>query len=466
MKKFIKILLLFGIFSFSNAFAAYNSLGISDSAEIRGALIEEWFEAPLYAVRDYKPVLYKNNNDEVFQVKLEESDSYYSIIVAPEIEMSIDIYTDEGITTEIQKAYPSDAQGSWVLIKDKKTEEPIHIRYYFLRNSEVYIQFSPFRKSSLSDLVIFGGYAAKGVPTGLPFDFFYTASIEDVMSVTKTNIPWNYVQVEIERYESVRQMAAVIKETLPDIVFLDSAMYDENGDLVNVFTGNPITQADFANAGMEFDETKLYLSSAGFLKWVADGLVEPITGGQLRREALITPTVQVKENGYQGTLSRNYNLFFGLNWVRNLASAIVSVYTGSKYLYDNSGVDVTIQPFASEVSHNKTSNALTFVSDSGYTIGGLKTLFYVLATTDPETFYLGAIREIDRTVTPEVKAFNECVIFMPYFETNGRFSCFVFIDGKELSLDQFCQIYAENFVYLTKVKSSERFYPTKKNLKD
>lgn len=462
MKRLFSLLFILGFFTLFPLFSAYNSLSIPDSAEIRSGLIEEWFDAPLFALRDYKPTVLQNNNNENFQVRLEESDTYFSIIIGPETQIAVDIYTDKGMTTEVQTVYPADAQGSWMLIRDKKTGKPIRIRYYFLRNSEVYIQFSPSGKITLADLVIFGGYAAKGVSTGLPFEYFYTASIEDVLNATKTKLPWQYVQIEVERYDSVKQMAAVIKENLPKITYFDKAMYDENGDLVNTFSGAPLTSADFAAAGIEYDDSKLYLSSTGFLKWVADGLVEPITGGYLRREALLTPTVQVKENGYQGILSQNYNLFFGLNWVRNLASAVVSVYTGSKYLYDVSGVDVTIQPFATEISHNKTANTVTFVSDSGYTVEGLKTLFYVLAATDPETFYLGAIRETDRSVSPEIKAFNECVIFMPYFETNGGFSCFVFIDGRELSLEQFCQIYSDAFVYLTKVKSSERFYPTTK----
>jgi len=455
MKKRFGLLLLLTVISISPLFAAYNSLGIPDSSEIRSELVEEWFEAPLSVVRNYKSRVYYNFNGDIFQVRLEESDSFYSIIVSPKTNIQVEVYSDTGKTVEEQVAYPYDAAGSFVLIKDKKTDEPLRIRYYFLKNSEVFIQFTPNGKMGLTDLVIFGGYAAKGISTGVPFEKFYSTSFEEVMNYTKSKIPWNYVTIAIERYDSVRQMAAIIRNALPNIVYCDNAMYDEDGNLVNILTGKPLSIEDY-------DDSKIYLSSAGFLKWVADGLVEPITGGQLRREALLTETVKVKEVGYQGVLSQTYNLFFGLNWVRNLASAVVSVYTGSKYLYFESGVDVTVQPFATEMAHNKTANSVTFVSDSGYSVAGLKTLFYVLAATDPETFYFGSIRQTDRTVTPEVKAFNECVIFMPYFETNGAFSCFVFMNGREMTLEQFCQRYGEEFVYLTKVKSSERFYPLTK----
>ena len=436
-------------------FAAYNHFGIPDSSEIRRDLVENWFEAPLESVRQNRPEVYYNSSGDIFQVRLEEADSFFSIFVAPKAVMSVDVYSDEGKTTEEHVVYPGDVPGSWVLIRDKKTGKPLRIRYYFLQNSEVFIQFSPYGKIALADLVIFGCYAAKGVSTGIPFEKFYSASIEEAYSITKTKLPWRYVQIELERFQGTKQMAAVIREQLPNIIYTENAMYDENGDLVHLLTGKK-----FDSSLLEDD--KIYLSSQGFLKWVADGLVEPITGGQLKREPLLEETVHVKETGRQGILSQDYNLYFSLNWIRNLASAVVSVNTGTKYLFNQSGVDVTIEPFAAEITSNKTSNSVTFIQDSGYLTANIKTLFYILAATEPETIYFAAVRRIDRSVVPEVKAFNECVLFMPYFETNGSFSCFVFMNGRELTLDEFCRRYSDDFVYLTKVKASERFYPYSK----
>ena len=53
-------------------------------------------------------------------------------------------------------------------------------------------------------------------------------------------------------------------------------------------------------------------SGAGFLKWIADGIIEPITGGRLKREPLILQTVEYKDIGYQGILSESYALSFSL----------------------------------------------------------------------------------------------------------------------------------------------------------
>ncbi len=436
-------------------FAAYNRLGIPDSAEIREGLEESWFTAPLSEVRSNQPEIRTNNNGEKFQIRLEESDTSFNIFVAPHAVIKVNVFSDTGMYVEEQDLYPGDAAGSWVLIRDKRTGKPLRIRYYFLKNSEVFIQFTPQGKIALADLVIFGHYASRGVPTGMPFEKFYSASFEDVMTITETKIPWNYVLIDPQIYHSVKQMCAVIRENLPSITIIPDAMYDEKKELVYISTGKKIENIEKDDKS----EKKLFLSSAGFVKWIADGLVEPISGGILRREPLIKETVSVKDNGRQGILSQKYDLFFSLNWVRNLASAVVSVYSGKNYLFNQSGVDVTLNPFASSITEKGVANTVTFVENSGYTVAVLNSLLYVLAAIEPGTFYLGAIRGRDRTVSPEIMAFNECVAFFPYFLDDGAFACNVFMNGREMTLENFCYYYADDFVYLTRVKSSERFFP-------
>ena len=456
MKKFI--LMIAGLLLLSPLFARYNRLGIPDSSEIREGLEEAWFTAPLSQVRLNQPEIRANENGQKFQIRLEESESSFNVFVAPHAVIKVNVYSDKGMYTEEQDLYPGDAAGSWDLIRDKRSGKPLRIRYYFLKDSEVFIQFTPQGKIALADLVIYGNYAARGVPTGMPFEKFYSASFEDVMDITETKLPWSYVLSDPQLYHSVKQMAAVIREKLPQITLVEDAMYDESSELVHISTGKKFENPDNSDKS-ENSEKKLLLSSAGFVKWIADGLVEPLSGGLLKREPLIKETVSIKDNGRQGVLSQKYDLFFSLNWVRNLASAVISVYAGKTYLSNKSGVDVTINPIASSITEKGVANTVTFVDNSGYTVPVLYSLLYVLANTEAGSFYLGAIRGRDRTVTPEVMAFNECVVFFPYFQDDGGFACNVFLNGREMSLEDFCYFYAEDFVYLTRVKSSERFFP-------
>lgn len=451
MKK-VLVLLSALVVSGVSLFASYNSIGVPDSSEIREKLAERWFEAPLSSVRQNLPEVYFNEAGQKFQVRLEETNDTFNIFVSPSAEINVTVYSSSGITTEKQEVFPGDSAGSFVLVRDKKTEKPIRARYYFMKNNEVFVQITPGQKTALADMIIYGNYAARGVPTGVPFAKFYEISFEDLMNVTKTKLPWKYVTPDLDVYHSVQQMIAVIKEKLPHIMIADDAMYDENKQLIHISSGNKFTQKDL-------DEDKLYLSSAGFVKWIADGLVEPIAGGRLKRAPLIAETVSVKDNGHQGVLSKRYNLFFGLDWVRNLASAVISVQNGRTYLFNQSGVDVKINPFASVVTDTGVANTVTFIEDSGYNADVLKSLLYVLAATEPGNIYFGAIRATDRTVSPEVKYFSECCAFFPYFLEDGSFQCSVFMNGRQMLIDDFLLLHTEDFIYLTRVKSDERFFP-------
>ena len=433
-------------------FADYNSWGIPDSSEIRKGLKERWFEASLEDVRMNLPEIYDNDAGQKFQVRLEESDLTYMIFVAPCATINVKVYSNKGMSYEQQEIYPGEAPGSWVLVRDKKTNKPIRIRWYFSVDSDIYVQFTPYGRTAVADLLIYGNYASKGASTGIPFDKLYEISFADVMKMTAISLPWKYVTVDGDKFGSVLQMAGMIQKNLGRVMFVQNAMYDEDGKLIQITNGKAF---DTENQ----DPEKLYLSSAGFVKWIADGLVEPIAGTKLKRAPLVKETVTVKENGYQGVLSQKYNLFFALDWIRNLAAAITSVNNGKVYMYNEAGTDVTINPFAATISGAGTVNTVTFIEDTGYNVSVLKSLLYVLAATESGNFYFGAIRETDKTITPEIKVFNDCVAFFPYFSSNGSFGCFVYMNGKQISLDDFCMIYPDAYIYLTRARASKDFYP-------
>lgn len=446
-RKYILCILLLLMF-ISPVFAAYNNYGIPDSSEFRKTLVEKWFEAPLESVRLNTPEIFSNGAGQKFQVSLEETDTTYNILVAAATTLKMNIITESGTTEKEQEIFLGDIPGSWVLIKDKKTDKPIRIRYYFASDSEVYVQFSPKGRTATADMMIYGHYAAKGISTGVPFNSFYTTSFDDVVKLTERALPWKYVNVKNNSYDFVLQMAGMIQKRLNSIVITDDYMFDETG-MVKISDGKPVAVEN---------DGKLYLSSAGFIKWIADGLVEPIAGSKIKRKPLLEETVDFKNIGHQGTISTNkeLSLYFSLNWIRNLSAAIISVQTEKNYRYFNSGVDVTVNPFSSSIN---SKNTVTFIENNGYNPAVLKPLLYVLAATQPGIVYFGAIRETDRTAKPELKVFNECAAFLPYFDTNGKFRCFVFYKGRQIELNDFCLYYKDAFVYLTKVRSDERFFP-------
>lgn len=448
--KFFLFGLLFFLF-FSSVYAEYNRDGIPDSSEIRQSLEQTWFYAPLSNVRMNKAEIRTNRIGEKFQVRLEETEKDFAIFVSPHTKMEVDVYTEDGMHTEIQDVYPGDSKGSWVLIKDKKTGNPLRIRFYFTNNSEVYVQFFPLKDMAYADFVIYNCYASRSIPTGIPFKKFYTASFAQVKKWTESKLPWKYDNVSSDDYLEILQMIGVIREKLPELLFIENACYDEEGKPVYISNGK-----ERLLKPEEIDKTTL--SSAGFLKWIIDGINEPLTGSYLKLSPLTEETVSYSENGHYGITNSKFAISFTLDWTRNLAAAISSVRTKHFFTYKDSGVDVKEEFFSAQITEDGIKSVAGYIKDSGYETENLKAILYALSSIEPWTFYLAAVRETVK-VSPEIKVFNECAAIFPYFDSKQKFNVAVFKDCAEVDFDSFCSRFSESTVHLVKVQTAKEFYP-------
>lgn len=441
----------------ASVFALYNRQGIPDSSEIRQNLVESWFTAPVDVVRAKVPELHRNNVGTVFQVRSEEDGSQLMIVVAPRQKIAVDMYSGGQVSASTVDVYPVTASGSWVLHRDIKSGNPLFIRYYFASEPEVYMQMNFSNHKVLADFVVFDGYAARGVPVGIPFQRLYKASFLEVFDLTESTLPWNYMNIMPALYHPVQQMIAVIRENLDRITVLEDAAYDENGEPIYISTGKQRIESPEVQ-----DQQGLALSSAGFLKWIVDGLVVPVAGGYTRLDPLLAPTVQFRQGSFAEAVGEEYAVSFSLDWTRNLAAAVLSIYSGRNFYYNTSGCDVQIEPFSAEIDEfGKLSNSLGYLKDTGYRVNTIKGLLYVLAATEPGKMYLGAVRQSHRPSvdSPEVQFFTEAVAIFPYFDGYGQFQVVIFEGGKELSLETFMDRYKDSYVHLARINASERFFP-------
>ncbi|MCQ2610514.1 MAG: hypothetical protein MJ169_02090 [Treponema sp.] len=465
MKK-IFCLLLIAFFPLC-VFAQYNNFGVKDSSEIRKEIAAQWFFADLDSIRQNNNQIRKNTVGESFYISLEEYENVFMVYVVPQVKSRVDVYDATGMHTSEEGVYPVEGQGAWLLCRDKKSGDPLYVRYYFTNTPQVYLEFHPYKNSCTVDLMIFGCFASKGVPLGIPFERVLTLSFSELQQMTNRKLPWKYTNPDLSRYDGSKVMMQTIRQNLKKIAFEEGAMYNEYGKSVSVFTGNPHI-CDKANS------EKLVLSSCGFVKWVVDGLVYPVAGSYLKREPLLTETVHYKENGLQGTLQEKRRTSFSLDFTRNLAAADLSVRMGKTYLYKDSAVDVNFSPFSAVKTKNGIVNLAGYFKDSGYKPEVLKALFYVLAVSDPQYCYLGAFRQTDRNAfdrkkagegNAEIKVFNEACVFFPYFDTNGQFKIAVFYDGQEVGFDEIIGNLVktgDSFVHLTRVKTNTVYYPQEK----
>ena len=456
--RFVIIFTILLCFFSTQAFTEYYGRDIPDSSEIRKSLVERWFTSDLKYLRLEESQVYKTSAGEVFQVRLEEFDDSFAVIVAPRQPMLVDLISSRDKRTVTLDIYPSDLAGSWILFRDKKTGLPISIRYYFHQNSEIYVEFrcqgnSKMKKETgkvFADFIIFGMYAVRSLPVGLNFSQLYSLSFSDVVEATRESLPWEYSEIETYLYDGSLQMIGFIREKLEKMQHQDDACYDGEQNPVKISDGE--SRKEIAKDG------GVSVDSAGFVKWIVDGLVVPIAGSNLELEPLKMPTVTLRSGSRADALSDKYNLYFSLDWTRNLAAAYLSVTSGNTYTFKNSGCEVRITPFASQLTVDGVKSVPVYMQDSGYSVDVLKALFYILAVTEPDKFYLGALRETG-DLEPENIFYNRCVAFFPYFDANGIFSVAVFEDGKEMTIEQFMEVNPNIFVNLVRLRSSERFYP-------
>lgn len=453
-------------------FAVFSPIGVPDSSDIRATLVETWFEAPFEMVRENPAKIIAARDKNIFEIRAEENEEIFAIVIAPQTQETFNVYTSGGMKKEMHDMYFADSPGGWVLVRSKKTGLPVSVRFYFCSDSSVFVEMKPDSRDvsrTNASFIVYNMYAARDMPLHIPFSRVYGASLSDLMTWTRRTLPWDYADIHSDLYHSILQMVAVIREALPELKYKHDLMLDERGNQILISTGEPYTEESYIAANQEYiavngyedddDENKIKLSSGGFVKWICDGLVTPIAGGGLFRKPLIERTVNHRTTSFQGVLSEIYNLSFALDWTRHLASAVRSVESNHELHYPDSGVDVSIEPFSTEITEQGLRRATGYMSNTGHAVRELASLLYVLAITDPGKWYLGALQEIDRSVTPEVHVFNNCVAFFPYIDSDGKFQCAVFANCDEIDLMRFVSVYKENFIHLSRVNSSDFFFP-------
>lgn len=441
------------------AYADFNRAGIPDSAEVRRKVVESWLTAPIDTLKTKNPELHENEAQKIFQIRTSEGLDSISVIVAPQsfIEMTV---VKGGQSTVLTTAeYPACSPGSWILYRDRQTGKPVKIEVYFNADAGVYIQLYPEGNKTFADMLVYNSFLARGVPLGVPFAKLYTASFEDICRWTAKTLPWNKVSVVPGQYREVLQMVQVIREKLPLMDYAEDACYSAEGQLYSILKNKPFTVTDSEGNSVEpEDNGRLTLSSAGFVKWVADGIIEPYLGKGSDIAAIEQQTVEFSPVGKNGIISQNSNLSFHLDWIRNLASLAMSARTHRDVNWKTGGIDVNIRPFAGELINGKIHKSSGYIEDTGYEVARMKSLLYVLGVTEPAWFYAGAVKRFSK-IKPDEFVFDDCLVFFPYFDDNGKFDCIVFTRNQEISLSDFIRMNEDCYIHLERIKTSDFFYP-------
>lgn len=345
-------------------------------------------------------------------------------------------------------------RGTWVLTRNLRDGSPRSIKIFPTNDSSIYILFTPLQNNFTSSKTLVDVYGynfafAKNVNIGLPITRLYTMPLSHIADLTKASLPWDLLFLEPQNSVDVESMVAEIREKLSSLVYLDDGAFDEFKIPVYIETGKPQNHEDVRAAAQTGQDLKTItggVNCSGFVKWIADGIVRPRVGSGIKIDSLKHKTSS-PETLFTEPYRVQRDLFFGLDWIRNLASAIVSSDIKKTLTPDVSGVDITINVLPEGAGYKK---------DVGYKVEELLPLLYYLAVHEPGHIYFGALSR--ERGDPLLRQYHHVAAFFPWIDATAQFRLVIFESAVETDSDIFIERNKDAWIYLVRLRAAEAGY--------
>jgi len=166
--------------------------------------------------------------------------------------------------------------------------------------------------------------------------------------------------------------------------------------------------------------------------------------------------------------------FFGLDWIRNLASHAGTVLRSPNFA-SLQEIEVRRLSFSQLIHRQGGSRTVRqyrgFVENAGFCIEGLKPLLYTLAINEPGWIYLAAVNDewgqehftghnpADLRGLPRLRQFFHLAVLVPFFTEAGEFQIVVFESAEETSFQRFRTRYPGHFINLVRIPVGGSFDP-------
>lgn len=409
--------------------------GMAENHEIRKRVWETLVMAPREAVLA-KSASVERNAWGSWSVSVDRTKDSFYIIIAPGSGEKVPIYS----------------QGSWI-IKRSGTDGSFKQAKIFLKSDPgTFARIYPAGTRSRIDVIAYGGVLYREVAIPLPFEEVLRSPFSRIRQLTDDVIDWNLFTPDPALYRDLVSLAAAVRDNLPGLAYADDGAIDADGRTVFISTMADQT----APAG---------LNCSGFVKWLVDGMLHPITGSYLSVTSLRTRMTGWRGSSFTEKFDEQLDPFFGLDWSRALAKAAWSTFYPS--LIDDSPLsnDVGDAPFALRVRDadpvNGGSAYEAFTDnfdDAGIDVRGLKASLFLLAMREPGRFYLAQFNARDQK-PPSLRRYFHIAALFPYFDDDGIFRVAVFESAAETSLDRVLADREYEFVKLVRMPAAARFEP-------
>jgi hypothetical protein len=417
---------------------------IPDDSALRTRVKETWLSESPGIVLAKTPVLYNLDSGGRVELRTEAGQTEFMVIFAREL---------NGANSKAG-LFPGWAQGSWILTRRKDTGAATKIRVFLRSDFFTYVQFRPFSADKcFMDVVLYDAYIIRSLPLPVPLERLYTMPLNEVINLAGAKFPLKYFEPNPEDYRDQRLLIKEIRERLPELRFADDGAIDQAGRYVYIETGT----AQRGRPG---------LNCSGFTKWLIDGILRPATGERLPIPPLKAPFGE-RGSSFTEMWEELRDPFFGLDWIRNLASQAGTTLRSPVFGSLNE-IEVRGEPFSQVILRNKNSSVMYpypgFLENAGYGVEGLQALLYTLAIDEPGKFYLAAVNnEIGPPTTeknprgaPRMRSYFHVMAFIPYFTEHGVFQIAVFESAAETSISAFKNRYP---VSEREIDGERKIYP-------
>ena len=413
---------------------------IIDDSSLRILIKDSWFTESPARVLARRSVIHNLPGGGRVELRTEAGTDEFMVVLAREL---------GGALRNVAGNFPGWAQGSWMLSRDRVSGEARRIRVFLRSDPNMFIQFRPLGSDkSQMDVVLYDAYIRRSLPLPVPLERLFTLPLADVLAMAGERFPQKYFEPNPAYSRDKRALIGNIRKGIVGLEFADDGALDEYGNYVYIETG-------LAQQG------KPGLNCSGFSKWVIDSMLFPLTGKNFAIGPLKAPFGQ-RGSSFTEPWEELYDPYFGLDWIRNLASGAASVLRSPAFgTLDE--IEVRTEPFSQMISRRGRTPTLTsypgFLENAGYGIEGLLPLLYTLAIDEPARFYLAAVNnEMGPATTqanprgrPRMRKYFHVAVLIPYFNDYGVFQVAVFESAAETSITAFRSRYPGQYANLVRV---------------
>jgi hypothetical protein len=428
--------------------------GIPESADIRSKYWASFFSASEQELQRREPSIVKNEYGS-FRLSVARAGGFFYAI-ATALEKSPIPLTSPTSSSSPGEA-PLYARGSWILKRSSPDGRPIQAKVFLRSDPGTFMRIYPDGDRSKLDLVVYGGVLNREVPLPVPFERAFASTLADIASWTASLVDWGLFSPQLGSYGEVKSFVAETRRRLPSLRYGDDGALDAEGRPVYIATGSPQSPSTGLNC-------------SGFAAWVADGFYRPLTGRLLDPRALAARHADARATPAALRYESDLDPFFGLDWTRNIAVALLDARYPSRP-HDLTEGDVRVTPFAlvapsgaldspSAVNGSSAYQAYpAYQRDLGYETTGLKALLYVLALREPGFIYFASISSKSGGAIPGLSRHYHVAVLAPYFEDSGEFRVATFESDVETSVDAIMSRVPKDYIHLVRVRAERDYDP-------